>query len=101
VRLRESSPRTRTWPASWRNSTRGSASTTRSSRLSSRPSVGGQQWSGEGRGIAPDLDSSDWKSWVPNQSNQAPLPASVLLRLESSKLVFSGAAASPDRGIRV
>ena len=51
------------------------------------PHLQGQPWSGEGCGVAPDLDSADWKQWTPNQGNQSPLPRSVLLRLEASKLI--------------
>jgi predicted ATPase len=52
----------------------------------------GHQWSGDGRGVATDLNSDDWK---PFQGKQSPLPLSVLLRLEASKLI-SAQAASPD-----
>lgn len=55
----------------------------------------GQAWTGGGRGVAPDLNSADWKQWTANQGNQSPLPHSVLLRLETSKLTLSNAA-SPD-----
>jgi predicted ATPase len=53
----------------------------------SRPPVHGQSWSGEGRGVAPSLDSAEWKPWHPKQPNQSPLPFSVLLRLETSRLI--------------
>ncbi len=49
--------------------------------------VPNQEWSGVGLGIAPDLNSSDWKFVPPNQRNQSSLPNSVLLRLEASKLI--------------
>jgi predicted ATPase len=57
--------------------------------------VPGQAWSGEGRGTAAGLNSDDWKHWTPNQANQSPLPLSVLLRLEASKLIPPNPA-SPD-----
>jgi predicted ATPase len=47
----------------------------------------GQAWSGQGRGVAADLKSADWKHWTPNPGNPSPLPLSVLLRLEASKLI--------------
>jgi hypothetical protein len=49
----------------------------------------GQPWSGEGRGVASDLNSGDWKHWPlnPNTPSPSPLPLSVLLRLETSKLI--------------
>jgi predicted ATPase len=55
----------------------------------------GQPWSGEGRGAADDLSSADWKHWTANPGNQSPLPLSVLLRLEPSKLI-APSPASPD-----
>jgi predicted ATPase len=57
--------------------------------------IPGQAWSGEGRGVAPTLNSADWKHWNPSQDNRSPLPLSVLLRLEVSKLV-SPFPVSPD-----
>jgi predicted ATPase len=78
--------------------------------------IGGQAWSGEGRGVAigPNPKPDDWKHWTfekgdqtpfPNsttttttpaptfnQGNQSPLPLSVLLRLEASKLIPSNPA---------
>lgn len=65
--------------------------------------VPGQAWSGEGRGVASDLNSAEWKhwpanqnnQWPANQNNQSPLPNSALLRLEASKLIPSNSA-SPD-----
>ena len=49
--------------------------------------VPNQPWSGTGRGVAADLNSAEWKHWTPNQPNQTPMPRSVLLRLETSKLI--------------
>jgi predicted ATPase len=43
--------------------------------------------SGEGRGVASGLGRDDWKQWKPAPNSTAPLPRSVLLRLEASKLV--------------
>jgi predicted ATPase len=58
----------------------------------------GKPWSGEGRGLAPNLDSADWKHWPPNQDTSSPLPLSVLLRLEASKLIPPNSA-SPDPAV--
>lgn len=55
--------------------------------------VPGQPWTGLGRGVAPDINSGDWKHWTPNQGNPSPLPHSVLLRLEASKLIPPNPAA--------
>ncbi len=44
-------------------------------------------WSGLGLGVAPDLNSTEWKLWQFQSGVMAPLPSSVLLRLEASKLV--------------
>jgi predicted ATPase len=33
------------------------------------------------------MNAEDWKHWAPSQANPVPLPLSVLLRLEASKLV--------------
>jgi predicted ATPase len=52
----------------------------------------GKAWSGQGRGVAPDFNSADWKHWTPNQNSQSPLPHSVLLRLEASKLILPNSA---------
>ncbi len=54
-----------------------------------------QPWSGEGRGVAPECNSNDWKLWDPNQSSQLPLPLSVLLRLEATKLIPPGHGPNP------
>lgn len=62
------------------------------------PQVHGQAWSGEGRGVAPDLNSPEWKPWSPKKDNQSPLPSSVLLRLEASKLILPNPA-SPDPSV--
>jgi predicted ATPase len=48
----------------------------------------GKGWSGEGRGVAADLDSAEWQPWQPKGNDQPPLPASVLLRLEMSRLIL-------------
>ncbi len=53
------------------------------------------QWGGEGRGVASSFDASDWKRWKAAQSGTVPLPLSVLLRLEASKLIHSNTS-SPD-----
>jgi predicted ATPase len=55
-------------------------------QLGAQPS---RPWSGEGRGEAAKLDSDEWKHWMPSQPNQMLLPRSILLRLETSKLVQS------------
>lgn len=47
----------------------------------------GHAWSGVGRGFASAFESADWNHWVPKQPDQSPLPRSVLLRLEASKLM--------------
>jgi hypothetical protein len=53
-------------------------------------SANGPAWSGDGRGFASDLNSADWKRWTAAEGKQAPLPPSVLLRLEASKLIPVG-----------
>jgi predicted ATPase len=45
------------------------------------------KWDGSGCGTTSAFDSSDWKSWKLESGRTAPLPSSVLLRLEASKLV--------------
>lgn len=45
------------------------------------------QWTGDGRGVATDPGGANWKQWSPEASGPVPLPRSVLLRLEVSKLV--------------
>src|ERR1700732_4794201 len=64
------------------------------------PSPPSPSWSGTGRGVAVELNSADWEHWMPSQTNQTPLPLSVLLRLENSKLVqanlVSGDAMASD-----
>ncbi len=61
--------------------------------LPSRPttSVAKETWDGDGFGVATSLDASDWTPWK-REFETHPLPASILLRLETSKLVL------PNRG---
>jgi ABC-type branched-subunit amino acid transport system ATPase component len=59
------------------------------------PHIAQTKWDGEGAGSAPALDSKNWKQWKPDQGRNTPLPLSVLLRLEASKLV-QPAPAQPD-----
>jgi predicted ATPase len=75
----------------------------RTRSASSRGQIGqvpGRPWSGEGRGVASDLNSADWKHWTPKQGDQSPLPLSVLLRLETSKLIPSNPT-PPDPTVMV
>ncbi len=51
------------------------------------PHVAQSKWNEYGRGVATSLATSDWKQWKPEPSGSTPLPPSVLLRLEASKLV--------------
>ena len=51
------------------------------------PHVAQSKWNGDGRGVTTSLATSDWKQWKPEPSGSTPLPLSVLLRLEASKLV--------------
>jgi predicted ATPase len=44
-------------------------------------------WNGDGRGIATTLAKADWSAWKKPDAKSTPLPLSVLLRLETSKLV--------------
>jgi predicted ATPase len=44
-------------------------------------------WTGDGRGFTDDLTTEDWKPWTPEANGVRPLPVSVLLRLEASKLM--------------
>lgn len=60
--------------------------------------VQGQAWSGEGRGMLAALSSAAWQHWTPRPGNQSPLPLSVLLRLEASKLIPPGPGA-PDPSV--
>src|SRR5437868_2445995 len=53
------------------------------------------QWDGQGCGITANVDAPDWKPWPTRPGTPSPLPQSILLRLESSKLVLS-THASPD-----
>jgi predicted ATPase len=48
-----------------------------------------RNWAGEGRGVATRLNAPDWKPWLPERAGATPLPVSVLLRLETSKLVHA------------
>ncbi len=52
--------------------------------------------SGQGRGVAPDLNSTEWKHWAPIQGSQPPLPLSVLVRMEASKLISPNPAPDPS-----
>jgi predicted ATPase len=53
----------------------------------SPPHIAQTQWNGDGRGTATSLVASDWKPWKAEPPGSMPLPLSVLLRLEASKLV--------------
>ena len=44
-------------------------------------------WSGDGRGQMPDPSNGEWIEWKFLPNGEAPLPLSVLLRLEASKLI--------------
>lgn len=44
-------------------------------------------WNGDGRAVATSLTESDWRQWTSKEAKSTPLPQSVLLRLEASKLV--------------
>lgn len=63
--------------------------------LGAGPPLGSAKWNGRGRGTTADLISEDWKEWKWSPSNPTPLPLSVLLRLESSKLVPPSPASDP------
>src|SRR5262245_708669 len=54
-----------------------------------------EEWTGHGRGVAVSLAASDWKQWKPEPPGSTPLPLSVWLRLEASRLVHPNQA-SPD-----
>jgi predicted ATPase len=59
----------------------------------------GAKWSGEFRGFAPDSSPNDWQPWKPTATQGSfPLPLSVLLRLETSRLIPSQSAA-PDPSV--
>lgn len=60
-----------------------------------RPPFAQTPWDGAGQGVAPSLAASDWKPWKAEPPGSIPLPLSVLLRLEASKLVQSNPS-SPD-----
>src|ERR1051326_3271120 len=59
-------------------------------QLGLRGAQPGQSWNGQGRGVASGLGASQWTSWPPNQPSPAAVPLSVLLRLETSKLIEGG-----------
>jgi predicted ATPase len=56
---------------------------------SSPPTPPQKKWNGQGRGVATSLAASDWKQWSQDPPGSIPLPLSILLRLETSKLVQS------------
>jgi predicted ATPase len=58
-----------------------------SSNPATPPRVGQPAWDGYGMGVAISLATEDWKSWMRQQPGPTPLPPSVLLRLEASRLV--------------
>ncbi len=47
---------------------------------------GKNAWDGKGRGTASSLDSEEWSEWVSKSASDSPLPLSVFLQLEVSKL---------------
>ncbi len=51
---------------------------------------------GSTRDIATNLEVGDWKPWIPDQEKSDPLPRSMLLRLEASKLI-PASVGGPDR----
>jgi predicted ATPase len=53
------------------------------------------EWTGDGRGFTTDLATEEWKPWKPDLSGAGPLPVSVLLRLEASKLVLHNPGTDP------
>lgn len=53
------------------------------------------KWTGGGQGVATSLTVADWKQWNPQPPHSTPLPLSVLLRLETSKLVQSNPVPDP------
>jgi predicted ATPase len=53
------------------------------------------KWDGDGQGVAPAVASEDWKQWKPEHNRPIPLPLSILLRLEASRLVHSTPASDP------
>lgn len=55
----------------------------------------GATWTGVGRGKATDPAGGDWSEWKAAPNGSSPLPLSVLLRLEASKLIQTNPAA-PD-----
>jgi hypothetical protein len=59
------------------------------------PHIAQTNWAGDGRGVASSLDASNWIQWKQEQNRPTPLPHSVLLHLESSKLVQANPA-TPD-----
>ena len=56
---------------------------------------GGVQWDGSGVGASGDLKSDSWSAWPTNPMPPSPLPQSVLLQLETSKLI-RGDTVPPD-----
>jgi predicted ATPase len=68
---------------------------TRSPSSPVTPHVDQAKWTGVGRGVATTFAASDWKQWKPVPPGSTPLPLSVLLRLESSKLVQPNPSSDP------
>ena len=59
------------------------------------PHVHQAKWAGDGRGVVTDLAIDEWKLWKPDAAGKSPLPVSVLLRLEASKLIQNNPAPDP------
>lgn len=62
------------------------------------PPIHQVKWTGNGRGFAADPATADWKQWKSDSAGSNPLPLSVLLHLETSKLVHPNPAA-PDPAV--
>jgi predicted ATPase len=56
-----------------------------------------QKWSGEGLAFAPTTSPTDWKPIPRTQPNVLPFPRSILLRMETSKLISSAPFHDPTR----
>jgi hypothetical protein len=58
-------------------------------------SLSKQQHPRQKREVGAELNSADWKQWMPIPDSAPPLPHSVLLRLEASKLIQAKPVSDP------
>jgi predicted ATPase len=56
--------------------------------------ISSPKWTGSGRGVSLKVDPMEWKHWRLENGGSIPLPKSMLLRLETPKLLNAGANGS-------